>query len=72
MPAKKQTVKTGAKQTVRPVLIPVKDDAVTMYVALAHDYEALRAAYDTLLSHYQAVAYECEMYRSVTAAPTKK
>ena len=64
MPTKKQTVKPRA----RPTLI--QDDAVTMYAALARDYEALRTAYDTLLSHYQAVAYECEMYRS--AATVKK
>jgi hypothetical protein len=68
MPTKKQTVKPRTKQPVRPTLI--QDDAVTMYAALARDYETLRTAYDTLLSHYQTVAYECEMYRS--AATVKK
>jgi hypothetical protein len=48
-----------------PVLIPSDADAVVMYAALAREHEALRTAYQELLSHYQVVAYECEMYRSV-------
>jgi hypothetical protein len=69
MPTK--TVNNRKKQTGKPVPVLIQDDAVIMYAALAREYEALRSAYDTLLSHYHNVSYECEMYRSV-AAPAKK
>lgn len=62
MPTKKVT-KPRTKQTVKPTLI--QDDAVVMYAALAREYEALRSAYQELLSQYHSVAYECEMYRTV-------
>lgn len=50
MPSKTRTKQTGVTRA-EPTLI--QDDTPVMYAALLREYEALRAAYDTLLSHYQ-------------------